>query len=156
MDAADATVTVTVRVVQPTRVVYDGLAKGTHTWCYAETRCEHRVCPDHGVQQVKRARKNDEPRTDMYETCRAFVGARSVGDQIVEVCGMALSSDFFPEIDGMELAADKRPNVYPGTVLEVRDLNDPRSDRARIVRGHIAAGVAHVIEGAPQAPPAEG
>jgi hypothetical protein len=80
-----------------TRVKYDGLAPGTHTWGYTEDRSV--TVPE-----------ANHPQGEVYR-----------------VTG--------------------QPDVFPGDVLEVEDLDDPRSERARIVRGHIEAGVAHVIEG---------
>lgn len=38
-----------------------------------------------------------------------------------------------------------QPRIEKGDVVEVEDLNDPKSERARICRGHIERGVAHVI-----------
>lgn len=38
-----------------------------------------------------------------------------------------------------------QPRIDKGDVIEVEDLNDPKSERARICRGHVERGVAHVI-----------
>jgi hypothetical protein len=40
--------------------------------------------------------------------------------------------------------------IKRGDVIEVADLNDPESPRARICRGHVERGVAHVIEPKPK------
>jgi hypothetical protein len=45
-----------------------------------------------------------------------------------------------------------QPDVLPGAVIEVEDLDDAKSERARICRGHVARGIARVIE--PGAEPA--
>ncbi len=48
----------------------------------------------------------------------------------------------FVEKDG---AIVGQPRIDPGDVVEVEDLNDPKSERARICRGHVDRGIAHVI-----------
>jgi len=45
-----------------------------------------------------------------------------------------------------------QPDVPAGAIVEVEDLNDPKSERARQCRSHIERGLARVIEG--DAPPA--
>jgi len=44
------------------------------------------------------------------------------------------------------LVTTAQPVIEPGAVIEVEDLNDPKSERARICRDHVARGIAHVIE----------
>ncbi len=70
----------------PTRLKYDGLPEGSHTFTYVE-----KLLPN---------------------------GSVTIVDQ---------------------------PRIEPGDVVEVEDLEDPKSERARICRGHVARGVAHVI-----------
>lgn len=38
-----------------------------------------------------------------------------------------------------------QPRIDKGDVVEVEDLDDPKSERARICRGHVASGIAHII-----------
>jgi len=40
-----------------------------------------------------------------------------------------------------------QPRINPGDVVEVEDLNHPTSERARICRGHVDRGIAHVVDG---------
>jgi hypothetical protein len=38
-----------------------------------------------------------------------------------------------------------QPRIEKGDIVEVEDLDDPKSERARICRGHVDRGVAHII-----------
>ena len=50
-----------------------------------------------------------------------------------------------------------QPQVNRNDVVEVEDLNDPKSERARQCRLAIDSGRSHVIEGKPKAvPPKQG
>ena len=39
-----------------------------------------------------------------------------------------------------------QPQINRNDVVEVEDLNDPKSERARVCRGHVDRGLAKVIE----------
>lgn len=45
-----------------------------------------------------------------------------------------------------------QPQVNRNDIVEVEDLNDPKSERARICRGHIERGLARVLEEKPKKP----
>ena len=48
-----------------------------------------------------------------------------------------------------------QPQVNRNDIVEVEDLNDPKSERARICRGHVDRGLARVIEEKPKKAAAE-
>jgi hypothetical protein len=98
------------------RVKYDKLPKGRHTWVFTEKEVELAVCPEHGVVALWGRKK----------ACPQMV----FEDGGAEVCGRSFRKETRLQITG-------QPNVYRGDVIEVEDLNDPKSERARIVRGHL-------------------
>ncbi len=117
-----------------TRVKYVGLKPGQSTWAYEEQWVDLAICPEHGEVGFWKPSVT----TCAYETC---VTDGPGGPQMV-TCGASLSKRG-------EFRIKAQPRVEPGDVLDVDDLNDPRSHRARIVRGHLERGVCRVVEDAP-------
>lgn len=68
-------------------------------------------------------------------------------DGIAEGCSTFLYTENTAKTDGDgKYHLTGQPRVNPGDIVEVEDLNDPNSERARLVRDHVARGVAHVVE----------
>ncbi len=81
-----------------TRLKYDGLPEGTHTFVYLEDPARPDAAGDYTIIGYENQGRRD------------------------------------------------RPAVYPGDVVEVQDLDDPHSERARLCRDHLARGIAHVVK----------
>lgn len=123
--------------MKPTRVIYDGLPPGTHTWIFAEGAGEQAVCPEHGVRKTVKANADGSPRRDLPSLCDV-VGADGACKKKLE----RLAS----------VTVTGRPDVFPNDVIEVADLNDPASHRAYLARDAIARGLAHVLKDGETAP----
>jgi hypothetical protein len=104
--------------MSPTRVKYDGLPAGTHTFLPEETDLE---CPKHGAVTF-----------DVRDSVCLD------GKRLGQTCGKNGKATG-------KYRTNREVDVFPGDVVEVIDLNHPHSDRARMVRDHVARGLAHEL-----------
>lgn len=112
----------------PTRVKYTGLQAHQSTWVFTEAWRDFAVCPDHGQVDVWRPG---------VTTCQRPVATDEA--PYSKACGASLAK-------AGEYVITGQPRVNPGDLVEVEDLNDPKSHRARIVRGHLGGGVCSVVD----------
>lgn len=130
--------------MKPTRVIYDGLPPGTHTWIFEEGAGEQAMCTDHGVIKTLKANADGSPRKELPKKCdQAALNFGVPG--VAYMCGKATTRQPCITVTG-------RPDVFPNDVIEVADLNDPNSHRATMARQAIASGQARMLKDGETAP----